>query len=100
MADTFKFNTKNIHEYSYKAYLKKNHKGRKKGKRINEVIDLPDGTQKKIKIRLNKSLPFGCKTAKRICIKCLTKVIHKNDKNYDSKICKDCTTSEFNIKDL
>jgi len=39
----------------------------------------------------SKSLPKGCKTAKRICIKCLTNSISKNDSNYESKICKSCT---------
>lgn len=50
--------------------------------------------EKKIKsFRKYKVLPKGCKTAKRICIKCLTNSISKNDSNYESKICKACTES-------
>lgn len=61
-------------------------KGRKKGRIIE--ITTEQGTKKKI--RLTKNIPYGCKTPKRICIKCLKTVISKQDNNYDSKICKLC----------
>lgn len=63
-------------------------KGRKKrqGRRINGSINgKPAG------FRLAKSLPKHCSRPRQICIRCLIVVIHKNDKNYGSKICKHCT---------
>lgn len=45
---------------------------------------------KNVIFRKAKTLPKGCKTPKRICIKCLATVILKQDKNYDLKICKSC----------
>jgi hypothetical protein len=62
------------------------YRGRKKSGR---VVKLKVKGKPKY-IRLHKGLPKGCKTAKRICIKCLVTPIHKLDKNYDIKICKQC----------
>lgn len=60
-------------------------KNKKKGR-----MKVTDQKGKVKTIRVYKYLPKGCSTPKRICIKCLVVVIHKLDKNYDSKICKEC----------
>ena len=61
-------------------------KAKKKG-RIVEIIKTNGKTKK---IRLHKYIPKKCSSPRRICIKCLTSVIPKLDKNYESKICKEC----------
>ena len=59
---------------------------KKKGKTI-QIIDRFGNSKT---ITLNKSVPRYCSVPRRICIKCLKNSIHKNDLNYDIKICKDC----------
>ena len=57
-----------------------------------KVVDGQMATvMKPVSFRKAKSLPKGCKVAKRICIKCLKNIINKNDSNYESKICKTCS---------
>ena len=51
------------------------------------VVKLKNGK----KITLHKNTPDRCSEPRRICIVCLTKAIRKNDKNYDSKVCKQCS---------
>jgi hypothetical protein len=67
---------------------------RKKGDKISGEIEKYDNNGKcylkKASFRKYKFLPKGCKVAKRICIVCLKNEIHKNDNNYESKICKAC----------
>lgn len=75
--------------------VKTNNIGRKKrqGEKISGVVSVTKKgktKKKKVSFRKAKSLPKGCKTAKRICIKCLKNSISKNEKNYDLKICKPC----------
>lgn len=78
---------------------KQNRKGEKIEGKIKKMktIEVSQGVfeYKEIEVirsfRKAKSLPNGCKTAKRICIKCLTNSISKNDLNYESKVCKSCT---------
>lgn len=53
---------------------------------------LPTLVTKTKNVRLHKNVPEGCSAPRRICIKCLKNHIRKNDKNYESKICKECTT--------
>lgn len=80
-------------------------KGRKKqGKRIcyaKRVKKVTDPLMKKKlykkKIRtitLFKNVPRGCSRPKQMCIECFkqgkTTYIHKNDSNYEMKVCKDC----------
>lgn len=43
--------------------------------------------------RACKYVPKGCSRAKRVCVSCMKNIIHKNSKNYESKICKECETS-------
>lgn len=57
--------------------------GKKKGK----LITLKNSR----KTRLYKNIPDKCSTVRRICIKCLKNTIRKNDLNYESKICKECS---------
>lgn len=45
------------------------------------------------KKKKNVKRKYKCSTVRRVCICCATQVIHKNDKNYNSKICKDCTVA-------
>ena len=47
-------------------------------------------TRKGRKIYAKKWTPYKCSEARRICISCLKTVIHKNDSNYEKKICKTC----------
>ena len=68
--------------------------GRYKAKKQGRVIKIRTSKGKTKKIRLNKCLPKGCSTPRRVCVKCLVSVIHKLDKNYDSKICKQCETGK------
>lgn len=42
------------------------------------------------KLQLHKSIPRHCSVPRQVCIKCLVSVIHKNDSNYQKKICKPC----------
>jgi len=49
----------------------------------------PDGTS--VTIRVRKHKPRNCSAVRRICIICQDSVIHKNDSNYESKICKSCS---------
>lgn len=55
------------------------------------VVELVKRNGKTKKIILHKNVPKGCSTARRICIKCLVVPIHKLAKNFDSKICKQCS---------
>jgi len=64
--------------------------GRFKSKKKGRVVKIQTSKGKTKKIRLHKYLPKGCSTPRRVCIKCLVNVIHKLDKNYESKICKQC----------
>ena len=61
-----------------------------KANKQGRVVKLVKPNGKTKKIRLHKCLPKGCSRPRRVCIKCLTNVIHKLDKNYESKICKSC----------
>ena len=72
-------------------YTKKKLVGRKKGRVV--TLDLPSG--KKKKIRLHKNTPERCSEPRRICIVCLRSVIHKLDRNYESKVCKSCTFDQI-----
>lgn len=40
-------------------------------------------------VKLKKNPPKKCSTPRRLCLKCY-KSIHKNDLNYDLKVCKAC----------
>lgn len=51
------------------------------------TLVLENGFEKKF--RLRKSVPKKCSRPRQLCIVCL-KVIHKNSKNFLTKICKDC----------
>ena len=62
--------------------------GKRKGRVVKGVVN-----GKKISFRLCKHTPEGCSEARRICVKCLTKVIDKRDSNFESKICKQCAES-------
>lgn len=44
-----------------------------------------------IKVKVRKNKPAKCSTPKRVCIKCRANIISKNDSNYNSKVCKQCT---------
>jgi len=59
-------------------------------KRAGEKVTYKDQDGKTKSFRKHKGLPKGCSVPRQICIKCLKKVIHKNDKRYESKVCKDC----------
>lgn len=48
------------------------------------------GQTRKIKIRLKK---WRCSSVRRVCLQCETAVIHKLSKQYDLKICKNCSMS-------
>lgn len=39
---------------------------------------------------IRKTVPRKCSSPKRICIVCKTKAIHKNDQQYEKKICFSC----------
>ncbi len=54
-------------------------------RRKGRVIETPNGL-----LTLHKKIPRKCSTPRRICIKCLKTYIHKNDKNYELKTCKNC----------
>lgn len=58
---------------------------KRKGEKIKGKIGDRD-----VSFRKYKAVPKGCSTPRQVCIKCLTNVIHKNDSNYESKICKSC----------
>lgn len=47
-------------------------------------------SKKEVLIKVRKNKPRQCSAVRRICIKCRTSVIHKNDLNYERKICKTC----------
>lgn len=78
-------------------------KTRKKGIKIKatQVITRLDENGKEYqitknkKIRLYKHIPKGCSRPKQLCLECFksgkTTYIHRNDANYDSKICKACS---------
>lgn len=66
----------------------KRFKGRKrKGDLVEGFVN-----GKKKSFRKTKVLPKGCKTAKRLCIMCFKK-IHKQNLNYEYKICDSCDPS-------
>lgn len=77
------------------VYTNNSRKGEKITGIVKKEIKIKDRVMwvetKKVSFKKHKSLPKGCKMPKRVCIKCLTNTIHKNDSNYESKICKDCT---------
>lgn len=62
------------------------YRGKKSGKKISGIVN-----GKKCSFRCYKKIPKKCSTPRQICVKCLISVIRKNDKNYASKICKECT---------
>jgi len=45
------------------------------------------------KKREREYVPPKCSAVRRICIKCLKSVIHKNDLRYHTKICVTCANS-------
>lgn len=55
------------------------------------IFGVQTDQKRKASFRLHKRLPNGCKTPKRICVVCLKNSINKNDSNYETKICKDCS---------
>ena len=63
------------------------------GKKRGRKVKVKSSSGKTKTVQLHKGLPKGCSSPKRICIKCLKTVIRKNDKNYESKICKGCQTA-------
>lgn len=42
-------------------------------------------------VKVRKNTPGKCSEPRRVCIVCRTTVIRKNDKCYESKICKACS---------
>jgi len=77
-------------------YGRKKYSHSKKGEKIIEVVLLPNGMKKVVKMRKYKSLPKGCSVARQLCLVC-RKHIHKNDLNYDKKICKPCEKLSNNV---
>lgn len=55
-----------------------------------EVVTLVTESGREKKIRLRSTVPKKCSSPRQICIKCTVQTIHKNSKNYDSKICEKC----------
>lgn len=80
-----------------KIYTKNSRKGEKLVGIVKKEIKIADKVlwteTKKVIFRKHKALPKGCKMPKKICIVCLKTTIHKNDSNYESKVCKNCTPS-------
>lgn len=74
---------------------KRKYRKKRKGEVVKGTIDFldEDGVKKTKEIRFKKTkyLPEKCSTPRRICIKCLKNTIRKNDLNYESKVCKECT---------
>lgn len=68
------------------GFVKKRYK--RKGEIVRGEVEV-DGKTKTVSFRKAKSLPKGCKIAKRLCIKCFAH-IPKKDVNYELKICKSC----------
>jgi hypothetical protein len=62
-----------------------------RAKRQGRVVEIKNEQGKVVKkLRLHKNTPKNCSEPKRLCIVCFT-AIHKNDSNYESKVCKNCT---------
>lgn len=74
-------------ESSYFGEKKRRMRKKRKGEKVTGFVN-----GKKVSFRKHKSLPKGCKVAKRLCISCFIP-IHKNDKNYELKICKSCESN-------
>jgi len=49
--------------------------------------------KKKIVVKKYKYVPSKCSVPRQICICCFKSVIRKNDLNYESKICKGCSST-------
>jgi hypothetical protein len=57
-----------------------------------EVTSQLTGGKKVLKLR--KTIPYKCTTAKRICIRCQEVPIHKLAKEYDGRICRGCLSGQ------
>lgn len=62
-----------------------------RAKRQGRIVEVRNEKGQLVKkLRLHKNTPKKCSEPKRLCIICFT-AIHKNDSNYESKVCKICS---------